>query len=90
MSIMPKSVRHSMGEYFTPSWLADYVVTECIQLQKNQEWKAIDSCCGSGTFIIALIKHIVGNVNLYSLTDEEKQEVKNKILNNVYGVDINS
>ncbi len=89
MSIIPKAVRHSMGEYFTPSWLADYVVTESIQLQKKINWKAIDPCCGSGTFIIALIKHIVGDVDLFSLTDEEKDEIKNKILNNVYGIDIN-
>ena len=59
MSIIPKAVRHSMGEYFTPAWLADYVVKEGIKLQKNKNWKAIDPCCGSGTFIVALIKNIV-------------------------------
>ncbi len=76
MSIIPKAVRHSMGEYFTPSWLADYVVSEGIKLQNNKDWKAIDPCCGSGTFIITLIKHIVGEVNLYSMNDEEKQAIK--------------
>lgn len=89
MSIIPKAVRHSMGEYFTPSWLADYVVSEGLKLQNNKEWKAIDPCCGSGTFIIALIKNIVGNINLYLMTDEEKEEIKNRILNSVYGIDIN-
>lgn len=89
MSIIPKSVRHSMGEYFTPAWLADYVVTEAIQLQNNKNWKAIDPCCGSGTFIIELIKHIVGEVNLYSLSDEDKIEIRDKILSSVYGIDIN-
>lgn len=89
MSMMPKSVRHSMGEYFTPSWLANYVVKEEIKLQKNEGWKAIDPCCGSGTFVIELIKQIVGDVNLYDLTEEEKNEIKNKILNRVYGIDIN-
>lgn len=89
MSIMPKTVRHSMGEYFTPAWLADYVVAESIKLQENKDWNAIDPCCGSGTFIIALIKRIVGKVNLYTLTDEEKDKIKEKILANVYGIDIN-
>ena len=55
MSIIPKAVRHSMGEYFTPSWLADYVVSEGIKLQNNKDWKAIDPCCGSGTFIISIL-----------------------------------
>ncbi len=89
MSIMPKTVRHSMGEYFTPAWLADYVVSEGIKLQKNKEWKAIDPCCGSGTFIIALIKKIVGNINLYNLSDEQKNDIKAKILSSVFGIDIN-
>lgn len=89
MSIIPKSVRHSMGEYFTPSWLADYVITEGINQQKNEKWKAIDPCCGSGTFIISLIKHIVGSINLQNLTDEEKKSIRDEILSRVYGVDIN-
>lgn len=89
MSIMPKAVRHSMGEYFTPAWLADYVVKEGIKIQKNENWKAIDPCCGSGTFIVALIKNIVGNVNIMSLTEDQKKAIKEKILSSVYGIDIN-
>lgn len=89
MSIMPKAVRHSMGEYFTPAWLADYVVSEGLKLQKNKNWRAIDPCCGSGTFIIALIKKMVGNVNLFDLSDEQKEALKEKILSSIYGIDIN-
>lgn len=89
MSIMPKSVRHSMGEYYTPAWLSDYVVEEGIKLQKNKKWKAIDPCCGSGTFIMSLIRNIVGDVNLLTLSDDKKEEIKNRILESVYGIDIN-
>lgn len=89
MSIMPKAVRHSMGEYFTPAWLADYVVSEGVRMQKNKAWKAIDPCCGSGTFIIALIKNIVGNINLYELSEEQKNAIRERILSSVYGIDIN-
>lgn len=89
MSIIPKSVRHSMGEYFTPTWLSEYVIDEAIKLQKNSDWKAIDPCCGSGTFILSLIKRIVGDVNVSQLSKEEKETIKQKILNSVYGIDIN-
>ncbi len=89
MSIMPKSVRHSMGEYYTPSWLSEYVIDEAIKLQGNSEWTAIDPCCGSGTFILSLIKKIVGDVDINQLSDEEKQTIKQNILNRVYGIDIN-
>lgn len=89
MSIMPKSVRHSMGEYFTPEWLADYVISEGLKLQNEKEWKGIDPCCGSGTFIISMIKQIVGPATLYNMSEEEKERIRTRILESVYGIDIN-
>ncbi|WP_304728833.1 Eco57I restriction-modification methylase domain-containing protein [Dubosiella newyorkensis] len=95
MSIIPKTVRHSMGEYFTPGWLANYVVSEGLQLQENKNWKALDPCCGSGTFIIALINKIIENNkpknadDSYILSEEQKARIKEKILDSVYGIDIN-
>lgn len=89
MSIIPKSVRHSMGEYFTPEWLSDYVVSEGIKSIPSEKWKAIDPCCGSGIFIISLIKKIVGNINIQRLSEVEKQQIRESILSRVYGIDIN-
>lgn len=89
MGIIPKSIRHSMGEYFTPEWLADCVVTEGLSKIKNPNWKAIDPCCGSGIFIISLIKHIVGKREIKNLTGREKDELKNEITKRVFGIDIN-
>ena len=89
MAIIPRSIRHSMGEYFTPDWLADYVVTESLTFIDNDDWKAIDPCCGSGIFIISLIKKIVGNIDLQNLTETDKRNICNEVLNRVYGIDIN-
>lgn len=89
MSIIPQSVRHSMGEYFTPEWLADSVVSQAISMVKNKNWKAIDPCCGSGIFIVSLIKHIVAGVDLFTLSVSEKNKIIEKILERVYGIDIN-
>lgn len=90
MGIIPKSIRHSMGEYFTPKWLADYVISNGIEnIENKDEWKAIDPCCGSGIFLLELIKKIVGNRNIKSMSNKEKTELKEKILNRVYGIDIN-
>lgn len=54
--IFPKEIRHSLGEYYTPYWLANYVIdnvtakdTDCF----NKTF--IDPTCGSGVFIVALI-----------------------------------
>lgn len=89
MSIIPQSVRHSMGEYFTPEWLADSVITKALSYIDNEAWKAIDPCCGSGIFIIALIKKIVGETSPCDLSLEQKQQLLTEVLNRVYGIDIN-
>lgn len=90
MSIIPKSIRHSMGEYFTPKWLANYVVEEGLKSISNKDsWRGIDPCCGSGIFLIEMIKKIVGNRNIQSLTYKQKEKLKEDILSRVYGIDIN-
>lgn len=89
MEIMPPEVRHSLGEYFTPSWLADYVVKESKSLISNENFTAIDPCCGSGVFVMALIRNIIDNKDIISLSSEEKQSLLNSILQRVKGVDIN-
>lgn len=89
MSIIPQSIRHSMGEYFTPEWLADSVITEALTSIDNTKWSAIDPCCGSGIFIIALIKKVVGDVNLNDLSEEERKQLLQEVLSRVHGIDIN-
>lgn len=60
MKIIPDKVRHSLGEFYTPSWLADNLVKESIQLSKKKtDWTALDPCAGSGTFVTVLIKHVL-------------------------------
>ena len=89
MSIIPQSIRHSMGEYFTPEWLADGVIREALSTISNKKWSAIDPCCGSGIFIIALIKKLVGDININELSENEKKELLQSILNRIHGIDIN-
>lgn len=89
MSIIPQSIRHSMGEYFTPEWLADYVVKNSISTYKKAFWKAVDPCCGSGIFLVSLIKNIVGEICIEDLPESEKELLLQRILSSVYGIDIN-
>ena len=90
MEIIPSEVRHSLGEFFTPAWLANYVVDKSVKLLENKDnYSAIDPCCGSGIFVISLIKNIIGDKDIISLTDSEKKNLLKEILERVKGVDIN-
>lgn len=89
MEIMPNEVRHSLGEYFTPSWLADYVINNSEKMLTTNKWKAIDPCCGSGVFVVSLIKHILKDKDIYSADKETKRMLLHEILERVQGIDIN-
>lgn len=89
MEIMPNAVRHSLGEYFTPAWIADYVIDESIKIIGKEDWKAIDPCCGSGIFIITLIKKIINKYKLSEMTNEDKNILINEIIDRVKGIDLN-
>lgn len=89
MEIMPNAVRHSLGEYFTPAWIADYVIDESIEAISKEKWKAIDPCCGSGVFIITLIRKIIEKYEISKLTIEERNKLLNEITERVKGIDIN-
>lgn len=90
MSIIPQSVRHSMGEYFTPEWLADRVISEALSITTNTtQWKALDPCCGSGIFVIALIKKVVGNRSIRELSSFDRHNLVTEIITRVKGIDIN-
>ena len=89
MGIIPQSVRHSMGEYFTPEWLANSVIHGALEQVSTTAWSAIDPCCGSGIFIVSLIKEIVGDTDINQLTDEQRSALIHNILDRVYGIDIN-
>lgn len=94
IKIMPNEVRHSLGEYFTPAWLADNVVNSSIQKlpnDKQNSWSGVDPCCGSGVFLVALINKIYEkySYDLVNLDQDKKQMILQNILERVSGVDIN-
>lgn len=58
MSVMPPSVRHSLGEYYTPEFLAENVINtglDYIPFDK-EHIRVLDSTAGSGTFIQKVIE----------------------------------
>lgn len=84
MSIVPDKVRHSLGEFYTPPWLADNLITEAIIKSSKVDWKGLDPCSGSGTFLTILIKKV-----LEETKDKSKNERLYSVLSRVKGIDLN-
>jgi methylase of polypeptide subunit release factors len=87
--IVKRSERHRVGEYYTPEWLAELTLRECMELWNNSHKgtpRILDPACGSGTFLCNAIRVVKER-----LLKEGKgpADVLDFILNNVVGVDIN-
>lgn len=87
--LFPKSVRHDLGEYYTPDWLAEHVLNE-LEYIGDPDKRLLDPACGSGTFLVMAINRIR---NWY---DENREQARfdegdlcRKILTNVVGFDLN-
>jgi SAM-dependent methyltransferase len=83
--LVPKKVRHDLGEYYTPDWLADYTLDQA-GYNGDLAARVLDPACGSGTFLIRAIGRIRQHAAASLVSDEETAKA---ILNNVVGFDLN-
>jgi hypothetical protein len=58
-SLFPRAVRHALGEYYTPGWLAEHVLD---QVGYTGQGRLLDPTCGSGTFLLAALQRWRQNV----------------------------
>jgi hypothetical protein len=87
--LFPKSVRHDLGEYYTPDWLAEHVLNE-LNYTGDPDKRLLDPACGSGTFLVMAINRIKSwfEENREKCSFDEGDLCK-KILANVVGFDLN-
>jgi len=82
--LMPKDIRHLMGEYYTVDWLVDFTI-EKSGYNYDIDKRVLDPTCGSGAFLTHLIKGFIkSNQNRFS-----EQELIHRIIDNFIGFDIN-
>ncbi len=85
--LIPREIRHDLGEYYTPDWLAELLLEE-VGYDGNPTKRILDPACGSGTFITIALKKALQ----YVREKPEKiqaQEVLRDVIMNVVGFDIN-
>ncbi|MEM2651910.1 MAG: N-6 DNA methylase [Candidatus Caldarchaeum sp.] len=96
-SLIPRDVRHKLGEFYTPDWLAELLLNEVgLTVDRFEamgsenplrplELRVLDPACGSGTFLILYLKRLREYAENHYLTDQ----LVNYVLANVVGYDLN-
>lgn len=74
--LIPSSDKKVNGAFFTPSYIVDFII-ETVQPQLND--KVIDFSCGSGAFLIGIIRYYQKKYN---------KTVSQCIYENIFGADI--
>lgn len=54
-SVIDSQTRHSLGEYYTPDWMAERIIQETVTDPLNQ--RVLDPSCGSGTFVFHAVRN---------------------------------
>lgn len=82
--LLPAVLRKNLGEFYTPDWLAEFLV-EDLQPEISADKAFLDPTCGSGTFLVILIKKFINHYG----TDLSSKELLKIITDNVKGYDLN-
>ena len=95
-NLMPQELRHDLGEYYTPDWLATQLLNQLHggtpdRAPRSPDERLLDMACGSGTFLVLHIR----DIRLYArdvLLPKKKltrRQLLEKIIANVVGYDLN-
>jgi type II restriction/modification system DNA methylase subunit YeeA len=99
-NLVPKEIRHDLGEYYTPDWLAELVLNEVgwtvenfekIAEEKNDklaplDLRLLDPACGSGTFLVLAIGRLRNYIEEHWI---DKGTALRRITKNIVGFDLN-
>lgn len=86
--LMPRHLRHDLGEYYTPDWLAQRVLNmvDGGTYRGDPRKRVLDPACGSGTFLVLAIKATRDYCKRKAIADADALEL---ILSNIVGIDLN-
>lgn len=82
-SVIPAAEREQLGEYYTPDWLAQAMIGHAAHDPLEQ--RVLDPACGSGSFLVAAIRHLLVAAKRAHL---DPTETLAKLRRNIIGVDV--
>ena len=74
---VPREIRHALGEFYTPDWLAEHGLDV---IKWELEADLLDPTCGSGTFLLEAIRR---------RRVAKPEADANELLEGLYGIDLN-
>jgi len=81
---------HSVGAYYTPEPLADYLLNELNSVKPLQKgMRILDPCCGSGIFLVLSYRKLIEIELAESSNGKLAPEELAGLLENIYGVERN-
>jgi len=97
--LLPREIRHNLGEYYTPDWLAQRLLVQIDDeffkgdpnrnnrlRDKLLKLRFLDPACGSGTFLVLIIARMI---ELGKALMVREEDLLKTILRNVVGFDLN-
>jgi len=85
--LLPREIRHDLGEYYTPDWLAERLIRQTLGSELgNPAKRVLDPACGSGTFLVLLINHVKREAQRRKMGPTETLDAIRK---NIVGFDLN-
>jgi hypothetical protein len=82
-SVIDPATRHSLGEYYTPDWLAETIVDKVVDDPLEQ--RVLDPACGSGTFLFWAVRKYFEAADAAGRTN---REAVNGVVSQVFGIDL--
>lgn len=84
-NLVPRILRHDLGEYYTPDWLAEHVL-QGIGYDGDLSKRLLDPSSGSGTFVVLAIRAAKAFGESHGVSP---LKILNSILTNIVGFDLN-
>ncbi len=75
---VPAALRHALGEFYTPDWLAEHALDT---MEWQTKYGLMDPTCGSGTFLLEALRR--------RLNGREEHPKVDDLLKDLYGIDLN-
>lgn len=82
--LIPRGLRHLLGEYYTPDWLVDFTI-EKSRYDCGLNTTILDPTCGSGAFLTYIIKQYKEKYK----EELHPNEIIENVTKNIVGFDIN-